>query len=137
MAKISPGEGDIQARRLLDIDWLQASRTHHKTRRGCVSSSADFGPQTLLARHKTDKHNSWQLSTITDSITDDDFTCKQVICSSTTDHKITLLLLVHWNVWLESDLQLCGLQCNLADHNRTCCCQSNCELRVEFHLSDF
>ena len=44
---------------------------------------------------ETGKHNSWQLSTITDSITDDDFTCEQVICSSTTDHKITLLLLVH------------------------------------------
>ena len=41
MARVSPGEGDIQAQRLSDIDWLEASRTQHEARRGCPS--ADLG----------------------------------------------------------------------------------------------
>ena len=51
MARVSPGEGDIQARRLSNIDWPQASRTHHEMWKGSVSSSAVFGPRTPLARH--------------------------------------------------------------------------------------
>ena len=41
ITRTSPGKGDIQIRRLFDIDWPQVSCTQHKTRRGCLSSSAD------------------------------------------------------------------------------------------------
>ena len=38
VVRISPGKGDIQVQRWSDINWLQASPSHHETWRGCVST---------------------------------------------------------------------------------------------------
>ena len=52
MARISPGDGDIQVQRRSDSDWLEASCPQHKTRLGCMRApSADFGPWVTSAIH--------------------------------------------------------------------------------------